>query len=427
MKYFVCALLLVLSSCASHSGSKEQQLTSMQVIDRNGFSETISAKERLSRYDNIDFMQEQPYQKVLRVYGRNQSDQSTSKLTSYHPNGHIWQYLEVIDGRAHGVYKEWHESGKQKVEANVVDGSPDLTEIAQTTWLFSGKNSVWDGEGRLIAEITYEKGALHTPSLYYYPGGELKRSVPYTQGLIEGDVCTFDEKGTLLEKISYKKGAREGLATRYFTPTQLQYREEYLADRLQNASYFDLQGKLLSEIKEGKGVQSQYAGGLLVTEVEFQEGVPQGQVRHFDQNGHQTSSYSVKEGKKEGEEIEYYPKKKGSALQPKLLVSWHDDIIQGQVKTWYENGTLESQKEISANKKQGLSFAWFKNGDLMLVEEYENDQLIKGTYYKKGDKLAVSKIENGKGLATLYSAEGLFLKKVPYDKGKPALETHLVN
>jgi antitoxin component YwqK of YwqJK toxin-antitoxin module len=89
------------------------------------------------------------------------------------------------------------------------------------------------------------------------------------------------------------------------------------------------------------------------------------------------------------------------------------------VRTWYLNGKIESQREIHGNKKQGVSLAWFKNGDLMLHEEYENELLVKGSYYKSGDKQAVSKVDAGKGLATLYTSDGIFLKKVSYEKGKP--------
>jgi antitoxin component YwqK of YwqJK toxin-antitoxin module len=84
---------------------------------------------------------------------------------------------------------------------------------------------------------------------------------------------------------------------------------------------------------------------------------------------------------------------------------------------------MESQREINNNKKQGSSFAWYKNGNLMLVEEYENDLLIKGSYYKRGDNKAVSKVESGKGVASLYTSEGIFFKKVSYEKGKPQLNS----
>ena len=58
----------------------------------------------------------------------------------------------------------------------------------------------------------------------------------------------------------------------------------------------------------------------------------------------------------------------------------------------------------------------------MLMEDYEKDLLVNGTYYKKGDKKPVSRIEKGKGTATLYDPDGYFLKKIPYEKGLPLLE-----
>ena len=133
-------------------------------------------------------------------------------------------------------------------------------------------------------------------------------------------------------------------------------------------------------------------------------------------------SYEIKDDKKHGMEWEYFP----GTSQPKICLSWEDDKIEGQVKTWYENGQQESQREIHDNKKQGLGFAWYKNGDLMLSEEYEQDKLIQGSYYKRGDKTPLSKIESGKGSATLHSGEGIFLKKISYDKGIPVLYDELL-
>src|SRR5580693_7742726 len=117
MLKILCTLLLtlLLSSCCKRCQDKSDVMVSMQTIDRNGFTETISNRERLSSYHTTDFMQPQPYQKVLRVYGRNTAGQSSSKITSYHDNGQLWQYLEVVDGRSHGKYSEWYSNGKQKI------------------------------------------------------------------------------------------------------------------------------------------------------------------------------------------------------------------------------------------------------------------------------------------------------------------------
>jgi antitoxin component YwqK of YwqJK toxin-antitoxin module len=74
---------------------------------------------------------------------------------------------------------------------------------------------------------------------------------------------------------------------------------------------------------------------------------------------------------------------------------------------------------MSENQKHGLLTAWYRNGALMLVEEYECDKLLKGEYYRMGEKIPLSQIEKGKGIATLFNPEGNFSRKVYYQEGKP--------
>lgn len=415
---------IILCGCLSKTSDQSHSIVSMQIIDRNGFTETISNKERLSSYQGTDFLKPQPYQKVLRVYGRNLEGQSTSKITSYHDNGLPWQYLEVVDGRAHGIYREWFPNGQLKLEAYVIEGIADIHELAQATWVFEGESKAWDDEGHLVAEFFYEKGLLHTSSRYYFPDGKLHKIIPYDQGEIHGVAQAFNEQGELVEEISYVRGEKQGDALSYWNLKELRSKETYERDTLQNAVYYDASGRLVAEVKDGQGKAAQFKEKTLYQLTCYTNGVPEGDVQIFYPNGTLHLSYFIKNGKKAGEEWEYYPSQEGKSLSPKLCLHWHDDRIEGQVKTWYPNGQLESQREMSGNKKQGISFAWYKNGDLMLMEEYANDLLIKGSYYKKGNKKTVSKIEGGKGIATLYTADGLFLKKISYEKGKPYLNNN---
>jgi antitoxin component YwqK of YwqJK toxin-antitoxin module len=411
--FFLCTLY----SCSHKSSPENDQIVSMQVIDRHGFTETISSKDRLKPFQSTDFLSSQPYQKVLRVYSRKANKQTISKITSYHPNGQIWQYLEVVNGRAHGAYREWYSNGQTRIDAEVIEGVADINDLAQSSWVFNGKNSIWDEQGHLIAVFVYDKGALDTPAFYYHPNGKLHKIIPYQQGLIEGTLLVYDERGGLIEKIAYVQGKKHGLCKAFWEGNKMLYTEEYDQDRLKTADYYNPQGILIAEIKKGKGKQALFAEGALSSFVEFENGEPCGQVELFQKDGTLSGSYMIKEGKKNGDEWEYDP----SSHSPRLYIHWRDDSIQGLVKTWYENGVLESQREMNNNKKQGMSLAWYQNGDLMLVEEYENDLLIKGSYYKKGDKNPISKIAEGKGFVTLYTSEGLFLKKISYEKGKPVI------
>lgn len=425
MKVFLLIALCILSltSCNKTKQPDENTIISMQLIDRNGFSETISTQDRIAKHRTTDFLHPQPYQKVLRVFGKNMEGKSTSKITTYHPNGHVYQYLDVVDGRAHGIYKEWHANGRNKMELQVIEGYADLQEGAQRTWVFDGKNFVWDEDGNLIAEITYEKGILHSPSLYYHPNGTLKKSIPYFRDQIQGEVVLYDDQGQLIETIQFNEGLREGTAKGYWKDQKVRYEETYDKDLLLTAKYYDPSGKQIAEINDGKGFQALFEKERLLSLVEYQNGLAQGIVEMFDEKGRKTALYHQIDGKKSGEEWGYYTDEKNSKKPlPKLCVHWEDDLLQGEVKTWYDSGLIESQREFNQNKKHGVSLAWYKNGDVMLMEEYDQDKLIKASYFKKADKKPVSKIENGKGIATLYSPDGSFIKKVAYEKGLPQID-----
>ena len=421
--YFLLALaLLSFSSCSKVKQPDETTIISMQLIDRNGFAETISTKDRIAKYRNTEFLDPQPFQKVLRIYGKNGEGKNSSKITTYHSNGHVWQYLDVIDGRAHGVFKEWHVNGQLKMQLQVIEGFADIQEGAQRTWVFDGKNHVWDEDGHLIAEISYERGMLHGQSLYYHTNGALKKSIPYFRDQIQGDVILYEEDGTLIESMPFIEGIREGKALGLWKDKSTRFEEIYAKDLLLTASYYDPDGKKISEINNGDGFQSLFEKQRLSSLVEYQKGQAKGIVELYNERGEKYGLYHQVEGKKFGKEIAYYPEGKSTKKQtPKLQLYWEDNLLQGEVKTWYENGVLESQREFNQNKKHGVSLAWYKTGEVMLMEEYDGDKLIKASYFKKGDKKPISRIENGKGIATLYTSEGAFIKKVAYEKGIPLI------
>lgn len=418
------ALCLLLCGCSSKKTSPDDTvLISIQVIDRNGFAETISTSDRLIRYQNTDFCAPQPYQKVLRVFGKTTEGKTPSYITSYHSNGHVWQYLEIVDGRAHGIYREWHLNGTQKMELHVIEGMAELSETALGSWVFDGMNRVWSENGTLIAEISYEKGMLQGDSLYYFPGGQLQKKIPYSQNEVNGSLLCYHETGSVAETIPHVRGIRQGIATSYYPDNTLCYEETFDKGLLLEGRYYTKKGELMSSISQGNGTRIEWISSLIRRSVQYQKGTPEGFVECFDEKENIQVKYQQKDGKKHGEEWEYYPLTSPDATpQPKLLLHWQEDILQGIVKTWFPNGVQESQKEMYQNKKNGQSFAWFSNGHLMLSEEYEKDLLISGTYYKKGDKKPVSRVAQGKGTATLYHPDGYLLHKIFYDKGVPSLD-----
>ena len=420
MKRTLFFLLVIAAGC--HHSSPADSLTLIQIQDRNGLTETISHPDRLSTYTGVDFCSTQPYKKVQRIF---RSDgKNHSKVTTYHPNGMIWQYLEAEEMRARGTYREWFPNGQLKIEATIIGGSADVTPAAQEDWLFDSVSQVWDEQGNLIAQIPYQKGMLEGVSVYFYPSGQIEREVPFIKNEMEGNAVEFSPNGAIKSRVHYEKGVKEGQTVSFFNNEKLALEEDYSEGFLRTGNYYNPQGELISKVESGGGFQALYEGTCLSL-VEFRVGKPEGLVRKFTSSGELQRSFYVKNGKKHGEEIEFYL---GSEMEsgakkdrplPKLAVTWSDNVIQGPVKTWYNHGQLQSQREYARNQKSGPSLAWYRDGSLMMLEEYEEECLVSGQYYKIHKPEPVSTISNGNGLATLYDETGALLRKVTYLKGKP--------
>lgn len=404
MKRIIPLLLLV--SCYQSAPNLDPVLVSIQIQDRNGMTETISQPDRLETYEHTNFLASQPYKKVLRVF-RHDGKQS-GVITSYHPNGHPWQYLEAQDMRAFGAFREWHPNGRLKIEAQIIGGTADIAPSGQKDWLFDGESKIWDERGVLLANFTYNKGVLEGKTSHYYPSGVLKQDLTYLQNELEGIAIEYYADGKEASRTQYLKGVKNGSSIGYHPDQTIRFRETYQDGLLIDGEYFR-DGILISEVKGGFGFQ---AGPECLVEV--RNGKFEGAVKFFYPNGDLKIVYHVKNGLKQGEEIEYYDGK-----APKISIPWEGNLISGIVKTWYNDGKLQSQREMSRNKKMGSSLAWYRDGSLMYMEEYEEDKLTSGQYYKKGTRDPISNIANGNGFATLYDEYGIFLRKVHYQKGKP--------
>ena len=425
MKSIYCLFVVLLLVCVGCSGSRQYEdaptLTSISFVDRNGFSETVSSVDRLEKYSDADFLNNQPYQRVLRVYERDDEGDIAAFVSSYHSNGQPKQYLEVVNGRAFGKYQEWYQNGNLKLDANVIGGIADINLAAEQSWLFDGCNKAWNEEGNLQAEINYEKGEMQGISFHYHANGAVWKKIPYDKNLIDGTVEIYLESGELLMTGEYSQGTRHGVSVRYWGPGKIASQETFVNGLLQSGVYYSLSGEKVAEVKNGSGVRALFGKSYISELQEYREGIPGGEIKVYDSAGKMVRIYHIKSNLKHGEEIEYYvnPLLSTNSLKPKISINWYEGKIQGMVKTWYDNGAMESQREMSKNAKNGLLTSWYRDGNLMLIEEYDNDKLVKGEYFKKGERSPVSQIQEGKGVATLFDAEGNFVRKANYAKGRP--------
>lgn len=413
-----CLITLLTAGCGHRISQSDFHLASINIINQDGLSETISNQDRLKQYQNIDYTAPQPYQKILRVFNRNAEGDILACITSYHPNGLIKQYLDVNNGRAFGTYKEWYADGTLKIDATVIGGEADITCGAEKTWLFDGCSRAWDENGNLAAEIFYANGSLQGTSLYYHPNGTIWKKAPYDKNVLSGVQEIFYEDGRLLQTTEYRNGIREGRAIRYWDQCLHAAEEDYVNGLLTTGRYVDMDGHEVSRIDKGNGYRAVFGKKSLAELQEYRKGVMEGEVKLFSPCQRLLKLYHLKNGVKHGEEIDYH--NIPDQLLPKLSVNWYDGKIQGIVKTWYDSGAIESQREMSNNTKHGLSTAWYSDGNLMLMEEYDHNKLVRGEYLKKGDRYPISTVCQGKGVVTLYDSEGNFITRIPYENGAPS-------
>lgn len=412
----LCFILMSINSKnTSHLLNKKQlQLVSINIIDRSGLSETICNPEKLKKFAHINFLSPQQYQKVLRTY-KTKKGLTHAILTSYHPNGQVKQYLEIQNNRAFGQYYEWFSNGKQKIKASIVGGLADLNTAAETSWLFHGENFAYNSAGQLIAHINYKKGVLDGDSTYFHPNGVVWKTQFFKNNFPQGTFYTYLNDGTLLTQEEFSEGKKHGWSLRFWNPNQLASKEFYINGNLVEGEYFDKEGSCISKISEGTGFKIIFGKTGIREKQSFLKGVLEGEVIVFDdKNQYIERSFFLKQELKEGEEKIFYPNG-----QIKISLHWHEGILQGPIKTWYENGAPESQKEINENQKEGLSCVWYPNGQIMLNEVYENNLLIKGEYYKLGIKHPYSKVDKGIGSASIFTESGILLKKILYQDGLP--------
>jgi len=418
--FFITPFLLFFGCTSTSYRNGQTPLNSISFIDRNGITETFSNEERLKQYENVNFLSPQSYEKILRIHLRNERGDIQAYVTGYHPNGQPKQYLEIVNSRAFGQYKEWHENGALKLTGKIIGGDPDIDLSSEATWIFDDHAFAWDEQENLVVDITYEKGKLQGDSFYYHPNGNLWKHIPYVNNEIDGVSETYLNNGNLLQKISYAQGMKHGPAYRYWDSDSLQLasQENYSNDTLKEGKYYDFSGKLISAIDKETGYRAIFGKKEISELHEYHHGIPEGIVKVFGTDQQLIRTYHVKNEQKHGEEIEYY---NASHLRhlAKLSITWYEGKIQGVVKTWYDNGAQESKREMSRNKKHGLSTAWYRDGNLMLLEEYDHDKLVKGEYYRKGEKFPISIVKEGKGISTLFNPEGGFANKVKYNDGIP--------
>lgn len=400
--------------------SPATRLSRVFVVDTQGFSQTVTTPTSLERFEKIDFTRPQPYQKVMRTWKSKGKEGDISILTSYYPSGQLMQYLEGQSGRAFGLYKEWHENGHLKVLVRVSGGTFDLGEAAESTWIFDGLSEAFDEDGKKQAEIFYVKGSKEDQANFYYSSGALWQRINYQNNELHGPYTSWYESGAVYQEANYLKDLLDGQCVAWWPNGQKQSQELYKKDKLQEATYWDISGKVVAQVSGAKGERAIFANKGLAELQTIEAGEVLGWVGYFDEEGQLWHEVNIKNGLKDGQETFFYPIKEGKRL-PKIIMQWVQGTLHGSVRTWFATGQLESERQVVQEQSHGPYVAYYPDGSLRVLEEYRKGKLVDGQYFSHGNLQAVSRVIAGQGTATLFDERGHLIKEITYRDGEPCL------
>ena len=271
----------------------------------------------------------------------------------------IFHYNE--EGNLDGEQKTYYLTGATHTILNYQNGE------------LHGLKAMWDPEGNLIEEATYDQGRLYGrffekakdgkeiifhykdsrregPHEIYYPSheyfGKVKAlEVNFVNDLAEGDAIEYNEAGIKIAVTPYKKGLKEGVSTILSPKGQVPMTVAFHEDKKEGASvqYYPngqvfVEGPFTQDLKEGIE-KTYYEDGKLAKSIPYKRGQIHGVYKEWNEKGILSFEGEYQEGKRHGMFNKYYDNGK-----PHLLQTFRDDVLHGVKKTYDKEGKVAEAK-----------------------------------------------------------------------------------
>jgi antitoxin component YwqK of YwqJK toxin-antitoxin module len=131
-----------------------------------------------------------------------------------------------------------------------------------------------------------------------------------------------------------------------------------------------------------------------------QEEIPEGTVIEYYENGQKESECTYQDGKEDGLHKYWHENGQISAEE-----NWKDGNLEGKVFTWYENGQKSAEENWKDDNKNGKLTTWYENGQIE-SESYFKDHNEDGKW--------TNWFENGQIQSEGYSKDGQWDGKHTY-------------
>lgn len=304
------------------------------------------------------------------------------------------------------IYKRLNELDAPQVSLDVVRGVEveKIFDLSMPVFQIAFKDNMPDG---LMEE--------------FYPNGQIKKLVNFSQGKLNGEFFEFSESGEVLLSGQYIEDFKEGDWNSYYRDGSKKSEYFYLKNLLQGTTknYFP-NGNLAETIPFEAGklqgtYKSFFPNGTLQKSVEFANDQENGAYERFFEDGQPEIIGTFVKGELSGNWENYDNLgtliSKGAYLAGVRVGNWKEQIrkVQGFYRVGeYKDGSKEGIWKVVDEKGVVFQEEQFVEGQLVAISEFKTED---------GRVLDAGKLVSGTGKRLIYDREGNLLENGRYTKG----------
>lgn len=263
------------------------------------------------------------------------------KALSYYPDGTLSQESNFVNNQLEGTVTSYFEEGIIRDRTNFKNNKPEglseaffpngkpKTKINFLAGQYHGPYEEFDESGQLVFSTNYSRGVIDGKEMQYFPDGKVKAVREYRSGELSGIYELNYPDGKPERRATYKNGSPEGEMIEYFPDGSIRMKAIY------------------------------------------QKGIPSMPIVYFHPNGkvRLRVTYSS-QGNKILEE-NYFPNE-----QLISSVGFMDELEEGEVKIFREDGNLLEIRNYSKGRLNGKREIYDEAGQLSETEIWENGNKI---------------------------------------------------
>lgn len=350
-------------------------------------------------------------------------------VNTYFSDGKMKKSTPYIEGKPHGLEKEYSYDGVVISVTNFYRGVMTRKEYINRTDNFGFKQGNWkyfwdngnlkmegsyqndkrngffkyyDVNGNFISVEKFENDKLIEDApetkvlekkIAYYPNGKPSITATYYKNKPEGIRREFDTNGVVVkgylfdngilryEGITDLNGKRQGRWIEYYETGEMRSEGEYLNSSHVGEWKFYFQDKTIEIVgsynRKGEKIGEwrwYYPDGKPLMIENYEEGKLEGLFVEYDNLGNEISKGEYLNNAEEGEWIYVH----GNSTEKG---SYFDGMRQGLWKTWFNNGKVASEIEFEQDLPNGKFISYWENGTVKLTGKYVTG-LRNGVWYK---------------------------------------------